>query len=173
MNNRISQAIRLTLVAIAAAPAVLRGNEPVHDPLFHIERSKNANIVQYDARLGPDGLLDPEEPVVAYWIRLANEGEIKELSWVQKTFAYGFTAKLDTRHNTATLDMAADFGRTVTVKRDGEDYRAIAEINGESCYLDRIFIHATGKGITTRVEYIELYGTSVTGRGEQYERFSP
>ena len=44
-------------------------------PLFIIERSKNANVVHYDARLTPEGKFDPDQPVVAYWILLAEKGQ--------------------------------------------------------------------------------------------------
>jgi len=39
-------------------------------PLFIIERSKNANIVHYDAQLTASGKLDPNEPVIVYWVLL-------------------------------------------------------------------------------------------------------
>jgi len=64
-------------------------------PLFIIERSKNANVVHYDARLTADGELDPKEPVIAYWIRLAEDGRREELSWIEKKKTYGFTIKPD------------------------------------------------------------------------------
>jgi len=147
--------------------------EPSRDSLFHIERNKNANIVQYDAQLGPDGRLYAREPVIAYWIRYANEGETKELSWIQRKFAYGFNVKLDKENNRATIDMAADIGRSLLIKRSGEDYRAIGKVDGVECYIDRIFIQANGSGISTRVEYIELFGTAVSDQKEHYERFSP
>ena len=31
-------------------------------PLFRIERSKNANVVEYAVRLGEDGQIDPKQP---------------------------------------------------------------------------------------------------------------
>lgn len=147
--------------------------EPIRDPLFHIERNKNANIVQYDAQLAADGKLYSKEPVVAYWIRLANEGEIKRLTWLQKTFAYGLKAKLDKEHNTARVEMAVDIGRSLVVRRVGEDYRVVGDIDGVESSLDRIFIQASGKGIFTKVEYIDLFGSSVVDQKEQYERFIP
>ncbi|MFB3077782.1 MAG: DUF4833 domain-containing protein [Lysobacterales bacterium] len=63
--------------------------------LFKIERSKNANIVQYDARVLPDGKLDPDKPVVGYWIRLAEDGRKMKLRFLEKRFAYGFRAAYD------------------------------------------------------------------------------
>ena len=165
--------IRLLLIAIVSSPAIVHAAEPNHDALFHIERNKNANIIQYDAQVGANGMLYSKEPVVGYWVRLADQGQIKELTWVQKTFAYGFTVKLNKNDNTAKLDMAANIGRTILVKRIDEDYRAIADIDGVKSYIDKIFIHATGKGTSTKVNYIELYGKAVNDQDEQYERFSP
>ena len=161
------------LIAIIAYPAIMQAAEPDRDPLFHIERNKNTNIIQYDARVGINGMLYPKEPVVGYWIRLAEQGQIKELTWIQRKFAFGFSVKLNKHKNTATLDMTLNLGRTLLVKRIGEDYRVIADIDGVESYLAKIFIHATGKGISTRVVYIDLHGKAVNKQKEQYERYSP
>ena len=145
-------------------------NEPGRDALFHIERNKNANIVQYDAQIGANGRLDSKKPVVAYWVRLAEQGQVKKLTWIQRKFAYGFAVKLDKDENTATLNLVRKIGRTIEVKRVGEDYRAVTQINGVAAYIDRIFIHASGKGLSTRVDYIDLHGNAVKNLDVQYER---
>ena len=161
------------LIAMALIPALVHGKEPDRDALFHIERNKNANIVQYDAQLGTNGLLHTKQPIVAYWVRLAEEGQIKELTWVQRKFAYGFTVTLNEDENTAILDMAADLGRSIMVVLDGADYRAMVDINGVTSYVDKLFIQASGEGLSTRVDHIELYGTSVQDSSKQYERLTP
>ena len=154
-------------------PAQESGKKPDRDALFHIERNKNANIVQYDAQLGPNGLLNPKQAVVAYWVRLSEQGQVKELNWIQSKFAYGFKANLNMDENTVELQMVAIPNRTIMVRLVDSDYRAIAEINGVECYVEKLFIHAAGEGISTKVSYIELYGISVTNNEEQYERFKP
>ena len=63
----------LALMAVPAAAQIKTS------PLFIIERSTNANVVHYDARLTADGNLDPEEPVIADWILLAEDGRRKKL----------------------------------------------------------------------------------------------
>jgi len=74
-----------------AGPALLpAAAQAKTQPLFIIERSKNANVVHYDARLDADGRLDPKEPVVAYWIMLAEDGRRENLNWIEKRKAYGF-----------------------------------------------------------------------------------
>jgi len=165
--------LSLALLSPAISSAQESGKEPGRDALFHIERNKNANIVQYDARLGPNGLLSPKQPVVAYWVRLAEQGQVKELNWIQNKFAYGFEAKLNKDENTVKLEMVAIPDRTIMVGLVAGGYRAIADINGVECYVDKLFIHAAGEGISTRVSYIELYGISVNNNEEQYERFKP
>ena len=57
--------------------------------LFVIERSKNANVVSYDAVLTDDGKIKEESPIDAYWLLYAyKNGEREELSAFDKK-AYG------------------------------------------------------------------------------------
>ena len=160
------------IFALLFTPVVIFA-EQVGQPLFKIERNTNANIVQYDAQLGPDGKLYKKEPVVAYWIRLADQGQVMELSWIQKKFAYGFSAKYDKRSDSVTVDMAADIGRLIKVLHRGDSYQATTKIDGKPSRIVTIFIHATGKGMSTTVDYIELNGTGLDTGEETYERFVP
>src|ERR1039457_5763512 len=65
-------------------PPPRRGTQP----LFIIERNKNANVVHYDAQLTTDGKLDPKGPVIAYWVLLAKGGRRQNLNWIEKKTAY-------------------------------------------------------------------------------------
>lgn len=143
------------------------------EPLFHIERSKNANIVQYDARVSPDGTLNPKDPVIAYWIRHAEQGQREKLSWVQRTFAYGFDARRAPDGESAEVELKADIGRTLRVQREAGVFRAVTDIDGKPACLERIFIHSSGKGKSTRIEYIELHGQAVQDGGKRYEKILP
>jgi hypothetical protein len=142
-------------------------------PLFRIERSKNANVVQYDARLLSDGRLDPREPVVGYWLRLAKDGRRKELSWIQRRFAYGFKTRFDAARDVAVLEMAADIQREVRVYRDGDVYRAETLIDGHPAFLEKLFVHSTEGRWMPKVKYIDFFGADVESGAERYERFVP
>jgi hypothetical protein len=141
--------------------------------LFKIERSKNANIVQYDVQMKADGKLDPKKPVVAYWIRLAKDGRKEDLKWAEESFAYGFKAKYDAKTNTAIMDMAAKINRKIRVLEVKGEYRAETPIDGQSAYLDKIFISSKGKGASTKVNYMELFGKDVKTGEDRYEKFKP
>src|SRR5436190_15974614 len=75
--------------------------------LFFIERNKNANIVQYDAKLASDGLFDAREPVTGYWIMKAENGRREELNRIERELAYGFTTRVDDSRKIAWLSLVA------------------------------------------------------------------
>jgi hypothetical protein len=163
-------ALGLALFSVSTALS----SEPLRsEPLFKIERSKNANIIQYDAQIGPDGKLDAKKPVVAYWVRLAEEGQVRKLSWIQRTFAFGFHAEYDPDTDTAPMEMAVDIERTITVVRDGDVYRAKTFIDGAPAYLDRIYIMAHKHGLLITVEYVDIYGKDASTGDERFEHFVP
>jgi len=168
--KRLSPYLALALICISmTAPSdTLR-----HEPLFKIERSKNANIVQYDAQIGPDGKLDSIEPVIAYWVRLADEGQIKQLTWLQRTFAFGFKARYDPITDSAPMEMAVDIEREFAVVRDGDVYRAKTTIDGAASFLDKIFISSRKKGFFITVDYVDIYGKDAITGEERFEHFVP
>ncbi len=55
--------------------------------LFYVERSKNSNFVQYDARLTDEGDLADSSPVTVYWI--LENGRHQQLNSIERRFAYG------------------------------------------------------------------------------------
>jgi hypothetical protein len=52
--------------------------------LFKIERNKNANIIVYDIRLNPDGSINKKNPIDAYWILYAKQGQREEITAFEK-----------------------------------------------------------------------------------------
>lgn len=165
--------IRYLVLALSCLATTLHGDPLQREALFWIERSKNANIIQYDAQIEPDGKLNAEEPVVAYWVRLAEQGQRKELSWLQETFAFGFDSEYSDVSNTASMEMAVDIDRTLTVIREGDHYRVKTTIDGEAGYLKKIYIKAHKRGFLITVDYIDIFGVNAEDGSEQYERMVP
>ena len=164
--------ISLVLI-LFCEPLLVQAETLTSHPLFHIERSKNANIVQYDAQVATDGKLFKKEPVVGYWIRLNEQGQRQELSWLQRTFAYGFKTKLDKSREAAEIHMKADVGQVVKIVRDGGKYRATVTIDGASSYFEKMYIDATRKGMSLDVRYVELFGEDMKTGEDRYEKLVP
>jgi len=175
LRTRIAMIIVL-MIFISAGPLIpidsLAKNR-LTQHLFKIERSTNDNIVQYDVQMIADGKLDPKEPVVAYWVRLAKDGQKEDLKWVEKNFAYGFKVKYNAKTNTATMDMVAKINRKIKVYEVHGEYRAETTIDGQSAYIDKIFISSKGKGVSAKVTFIELFGIDEKTGEDRYERLTP
>lgn len=155
------------------APQLAGAETLTNHPLFHIERSKNANIVQYDAQVAEDGKLFRKEPVVAYWIRLNEQGQKQELNWLQKTFAYGFNTDIDKSREKAEVNMKADVGQVIKVVRDGDKFRAIITIDGAPSYFEKMYIDSKRKGLSVDVYYVELFGEDIKTGEARYEKIVP
>ena len=168
--RRLSTLLALTLLCM---PLLARDEILVSQPLFHIERSKNANIVQYDAQVAADGKLFKKEPVVGYWIRLNEQGQEQPLSWLQRTFAYGFKTILDKSRESAELDMKADVGQLIKIVRQGDIFRATVTIDGAPSYFERMYIDATLHGLSLDVRYVELFGEDMKTGEARYEKIIP
>ena len=142
-------------------------------PLFVIERSKNANVVRYDIRLTPEGTPDPENPITAYWLRMAKDGRKKPLKWIERQLAYGFEARYDSRQDVVFMEMVADTERPIRVHRHDGLYRAETSIGGRPAFISKIFVKSTETGLMPRVDYIDFYGTDVETGKPRYEHHVP
>jgi len=142
-------------------------------PLFHIERSKNANIVQYDARLTPDGSLDPKEPVEVYWILLAEKGQRETLSWIQKKKAYGFDIEPSKVGKGFVMMLKPMRERPIHVFKDGDSVHAELSIGGRHGYLEKLFIKSEEGAMLPKVIYIELFGKDAATGVALYEKIVP
>ena len=158
------------VLALLAAPAAAKITT---SPLFIIERSKNANVVHYDARLTTDGKLDTREPVIAYWVLLAEDGRRKKLSWIEKKKAYGFTIKPDPSVNGYTMTLVAAPRQKITVKREKDAVRAEAVIDGRPAVLEKIYINASDGLTGPKVRYIEVYGKDLQTGEKRREKIVP
>jgi len=125
--------------------------------LFIIERSKNANIVEYDANIDPQGNIHSEQPIHACWKLLAEDGRIAELSLFEQK-AYGFNCTYDRTTGEYQLVINSFKERKIKVYKEDNTVRAETIINGKPAYLERVYIKAEQSVLLPSVKYLELYG---------------
>jgi predicted small lipoprotein YifL len=162
----------------ASAPAPEKAAAPTAaqkktQSLFIIERSKNANVVHYDARPTSDGKLDPKEPVIAYWVMRAEDGRREELSWMEKEKGYGFDIKPDPSVNGYNITLMAAPQQQITVKKAGDTIRAEMVIGGRQAVLEKIYINASDGLTGTKVHYVMLYGKDLKTGGKCLQKIVP
>ena len=160
-------------VVVFLAATVVPVQAQATKPLFIIERSKNANVVHYDARLTPKGRLDPAEPVIVYWIMLAEDGRREPLNWIERQKAYGFKIQAEKRGQVYRMRLMAYPEREIRIYQN--ETRVVAEmrIDGNPALLQRIYIASTEARPLPKVEYVELFGRDLNSNEERYEKIVP
>lgn len=153
----------------AAASAVSAGDTQV--PLFTIERSLNGNVVHYDAQL-KNGKLDPQQPVVAYWV-MGEDGRHQELNLLEKLKAYGFSIFPDKQPEVFRMTLVSDKNKEIRVIHSGSEVRAEARIGQCLAHLQKIFIESRRSWMVSLPEYAEMIGTDIQTGAECRERVTP
>lgn len=151
----------------------MAGGMDTESPLFVIERSVNANTVHYDARLMPNGELDPRQPVAAYWVMEALDGHRQALNGIEKRRAYGFNIQPGENPQCYRLQLAAERRRIIYVYRQGASVRAETTIAGRRAYLKRIYVSTHTVLAVPTVRYIQFFGIDAATGQAVSEKVTP
>ena len=149
------------------------GGESCPPHLFVIARSKNANIVAYDAHRGPTGDLSATEPIVAYWLLNGEDGKREELNRVERDRAYGFDITPGDTPGTYAMAFKAARKRRLSVRMLDGCPVVIAPIGDRSGILRRLFVQSKEGAFPPKVEFVELFGVDAASGGSLYEKFDP
>lgn len=137
--------------------------------LFVIERSKNANVVKYDAVMTEDGKISEKNPIDAYWLLYAyKNGEREELSAFDKK-AYGFKVKYNKGTNNFIFVLKAVKDKPMILGLYDGTAKVVIKINNIDCFLNKVYIESKdGAFGIPKVSYYELFGSEVkTGNSQQ------
>jgi hypothetical protein len=152
--------------------------------LFLIARSKNQNIVVYEAKTNGNAL-DTSEPVTVYWLDIDPEyqkaarakgvtSDRVELGTFERQFAYGLSSEAQSG-GTYKVKLVAFPDRPVYVSYDTAANRPVAkmDIQGKRCLLNRIYVSAKDRMLgPPKVEYVDLNGLDDHGAAVT-ERITP
>lgn len=134
--------------------------------LFFIQRNKNKNTIVYDANMLPDGNFARSRPIDVYWLRYSSTGGRGELTWLQRTFAFGYNHKKDGTGKGHWITLTAYDGRKIHLEKT-KDGRPIAtiSINGKYSQLVNIWVYAVESGTWPKVFHVDLHGKDmITGK---------
>jgi Domain of unknown function (DUF4833) len=172
-TDSIRRWLRLICLSVFGGLSLFAQSRETYLPLFTIERSINANVVHYDAKITPDGRLDSREPIVAYWVMAAEDGRRQPLNLLERTRAYGFFTRPEDPEDALGMFLVADRRREIQIRRQGGSVRAETTIGGCHAYLQRIFITTRKSLLITVPEVAEMFGVDVATGAPCSERVRP
>jgi hypothetical protein len=160
---------RLLLVLALLAPALATAQTTRE--IFRIERSKNKDVVRYDAKIGKDGQLDPKEPVVSYW--LLRDGKRREVNAFSRTFFYGFKVRKDKRGDFWHLTIVTAKDRTMKLYlKDGKPL-AEGRIAKRTGFLQKLYVQFVPNATIPKVAFVDLIGVDAKTGERIHERVVP
>lgn len=175
-----------TLSAHEARIAQLRAASP--NILFFIARSKNLNLVVYEALVdSKSGNLSVDKPVDVYWQDIDPEymkknrasgvkSDRSDLNYIEKTMAYGLSSSPADGKPSGyySVKLVSFPDRLVTVWKDSTSGKCRAQIaiNGKQCDLKRIYVETKDSWTGPKVQFVDLTGTDENG-ANVFERYTP
>ncbi|HEX8349622.1 MAG TPA: DUF4833 domain-containing protein [Hymenobacter sp.] len=144
----------------------------IANQLFYLQRDPNSNTVIYQLNLDGAGNLKEDEPVRVFWIRYTEGGEHKDLSFIQRKFAYGLTAKKLAPDKYELKFAAYDKVRFFLMKSSVDKaFHVFAAFTSKQIVLTRVYLRIEGGTFwVPNVRYIEFKGWNAATHEPVVER---
>lgn len=132
----------------------------IKNQLFYLQRDPNINTIICELNVSSSGEVVKEKPVLVYWIRYDEQKEQKDLSMIQRKFAYGIESKLISKDK-YELRFVSHKKLPMYLQRAAADqeFHVYATINQKKIQVERIFLRIEGGSFwLPNVRYVEISG---------------
>lgn len=132
----------------------------ISNQLFYLQRDPNTNTIICQLNVNSKGEVDQKEPINVFWMRYGDKGEKKELSYIQRKFAYGIATKY-MGNGQFELRFVSHKKLPMYLYKSATDkkYHVYATINNKKMQLERIFLRIEGGSFwLPNVKYVEIKG---------------
>ncbi|WP_170181956.1 DUF4833 domain-containing protein [Phreatobacter stygius] len=151
-------------VTVSRTLIVARPDLPVAtDPglLFYVQHSINKSLIVYAARLRPDGKLDPNQPVEAFWRRFDEQGQRRALNFFERIFAFGVSTRAlpDGRYGARIAGYRA---REAIIDLDERGKpRALLPVGSRMVRVVYAYASADDAGFIPKIHYVDVHGFDI------------
>jgi len=132
--------------------------------LFFLQRDPDANTVVYELNYNSDGTLQSNNPIKGSWIRYEEDQKFKELTTIEKKFAYGVQSK-PIGDDAYEIRLVAYKKMPMYLLKSETDnkYHIYIKDEGKNLLLKRVFVRVNGGSFwCPKVQYIDLITTNST-----------
>jgi len=167
----------MSAAALVLAASLARAGEPAPaacpDELVRVGHSKNANVVVYEVNRSASGQVDPDDPVRASWIMLAERGQREGLNLVERLLAFGFDVRSAAPRAGYVLRLKAKKDQLIRLVEHRGCLAAMTLIGGRPGILRRIYARTEEGELVPRVLYVEIFGADPATGAELYQKIVP
>src|SRR5574343_21485 len=155
MTMKITHLFSLLIIGLVFMSMTSSSN--VTYSLFHIGRSKDANIIKYDIHLN-DGKLDLTNPIKVYWIKNTDGGKVEGLTYTQQKLAYG-VKYLSKKADEVKFQFVSYSKRNFYLKKvNGDRFKVITYLDKKGVEVKRIHVQIDGGTfMLPQISYVLLF----------------
>lgn len=147
----------------------------ITNQMFYLQRTHNTNTIICELNYNNNGQLNEDNPVHVYWIRYPEGGVKKELSYIQRVFAYGIKSN-KINNGVYKLNFVSYSKQKFILRKSPKDnkYHVFATIHQKEAILTRVFVKTDNSGTFWKphVVYFELKGIDALTGQELIERLT-
>jgi phosphatidylglycerophosphate synthase len=144
----------------------------IANQLFYLQRDPNTNTIVCELNVDAKGQLIKDDPIKVYWVRYQDNGEKKDLNYIQRKFAYGIHVEA-IGNDEYKLNFVSYKKFPMYLMKSAEDkkYHVYVTANNKKIQLERIFVRIDGGSFwVPNVKYVELKGTNPSNDAPITER---
>lgn len=143
------------------------------DLLFYIQRNQNHDTIVYKLNRTPDGLINKDLPMHAYWIKYTEGGINRELNQLQSKLAFGYeSTEISSDLYSFKFVSYEDLTFYIARKPKSDQYRVIVKINNKRMWLHNIYAYAVEFGVFPDVKFIEFYGEDPSSNIPMFDKIT-
>lgn len=142
---------------------------PIPGRLFYIQSNHNMDTVVYEVNRLHDTRVNEEFPLNVFWINYSQDGQIRDLNYIQNKLAYGYESKQICKDTYQFQLVSYPKLKLYLVLDEKCNYHVITKINGRNAYFSNAYVFAEELGLFPDVKYIELYGVDLESNLSAYE----
>jgi len=155
------------------SPIVFPTPKNVENILFFLQRDPNTNTLIYALNLEKNGSVNRTNPIRVYWIRYAENSEKKELSYIQRKFAYGIDTREISNGNYELRFVSHKKLPMYLHNAGSKNYYVTVSVNNKTIKINRLFIRIEGGSFwLPNVKYAQIDGTDESSGKPVVERVS-
>ncbi|MEZ0483140.1 DUF4833 domain-containing protein [Fibrella aquatica] len=134
----------------------------IPNQLFYLQRDPNPNTIICALNL-KNGQIDKEEPIKVFWIRYTEQSQQQELSYIQRTFAYGVKTR-PLRNEEYEFNFVSYKKLPFHLAKTAQNsYYVYATVNQKKVIVKRVYLRIEGGTMwSPNVKYIQFEGTNAS-----------
>lgn len=142
--------------------------------LFYIQRNQNLSTVVYEVNLQYADLLNISQPILMHWLQFDQFGmtEKKELNYIQKKMAYGYTFNIISSDLLEFRFVSYDKMKFYLGKNSDGRFKVYSKMDGLMIEIGSMFVYSEDYGVFPQVKFVEFYGKKTDNGDTFYKKLN-